>query len=302
VLDRRRHLDLLRPDLEPVEAAGDGASLRKQIVDSDAHEAIVRRLNYHDLMQRVALSAVLGILLAVGLVAYLLVRRGGGMPNPQIWIAVAVVGMGVIALAMVAVARASRGGGSRGSGAAAEAAEQLGLSYAASADKEFRNRFRDLSEVPGNARIKHVLEGELDGRALVVFESSYMIYTGQTTIPVANTIYAVASPDWPVTHITPRGVLSRLYIRLGVGSALRLENPEFNTRFSVKTDDEDFAIALLGPDMQAFMLTKTRVRWRVGRGRVCLTYSGTLKPDRIETSLDRMRGFWTWVPRELEAW
>ena len=217
-------------------------------------------------------------------------------------LALAFVVPAVITLAMVVVARASRGGGSRGSAAAAEAAERLGLSYTAAAYKEFRNRFRDLPEVPANARIKHVIEGDLDGRALVVFESSYMIHTGQITTPVANTVYAVASPGWPVTHITPRGVLSRLFIRLGVGSALRLENPEFNTRFSVKTDDEDFAIALLGPDMQAFMLTKTRARWRIGRGRVCLSYSGTLKADRIETSLDRMRGFWTWVPRELESW
>ena len=245
---------------------------------------------------------VLGILLAAGLVAYLLARRGGGMPSPQIWIAVAVVGLGVIALARVAVARASRGGGSRGSAAAAEAAERLGLSYAAAADKEFRNRFRDLPEIPANARIKHVIEGDLDGRALVVFESSYMIHTGQITIPVANTIYAVASPDWPLTHITPRGLLSRLYVGLRVGSGLRLENPQFNARFAVKKNDEDFAIALLGPDMQAFLLTKTRVRWRVGRGRVCLIYSGTLKSGRIAASLDRMRGFWTWVPRELEAW
>jgi hypothetical protein len=224
------------------------------------------------------------------------------MPNPRIWMGVAVVGAGVIALAMVALARVGRGGGSRGSAAAAEAAEQLGLSYAAAGDKEFRSRFRDLPEVPGNARIKHVLEGELDGRALVVFESSYTIHTGQATIPVANTVYAVSSPDWPGTQITPRNALSRLLFRLGVGSALRLEDPQFNSRFSVKTDDEDFAIALLGPDMQAFMLTKTQVRWRIGRGRVCLTYSGTLKADRLETSLERMRGFWTCVPRELEAW
>ncbi|MHC4081895.1 MAG: hypothetical protein ACYS15_14820 [Planctomycetota bacterium] len=253
-------------------------------------------------MQRAALTMVLGILVAAGLVAFLLARRGGVVPGSQVWIGLAVVGAGVVALAMVAVARMSRGAGASGSAAAVETAERLGLSYAAEADKDFRSRFRDLPEVPGNARIKHVLEGELDGRALVAFESSYMIYTGQTTIPVANTVYAIASPDWPKTHVTPRGLLSRLYVRLGVGSGLRLENPEFNARFSVKTDEEDFAIALLGPDMQAFMLTKARVRWRLGHGRVCLVYSGTLKPDRIEASLDRIRSFWTWVPRELEDW
>ena len=253
-------------------------------------------------MQRAALSIVLGILLAAGLVAFLLARRGGPMPNPQIWVALAFVVPAVITLAMFGVARASRGGGSRGSAVAAEAAERLGLSYTAVAYKEFRDRFRDLPEVPAKARIKHVLEGELDGRALVVFESSYMIHTGQITIPVANTVYAVASPAWPLTHITPRGLLSRLYVGLGAGSGLRLENPQFNARLAVKTDDEDFAIALLGPDMQAFMLAKTRVRWRVGRGRVCLIYSGTLKSDRIAASLERMRGFWTWVPREIESW
>jgi hypothetical protein len=54
--------------------------------------------------------------------------------------------------------------------------------------------------------------------------------------------------------------------------------------------------------MQAFMLTKIRVRWRIGSGRVCLIYPGTLKPDRIEASLQRMRGFWSRVPEELESW
>jgi hypothetical protein len=121
-------------------------------------------------------------------------------------------------------------------------------------------------------------------------------------IRVANTIYAVESPGWPVTRIRPRGLLGRLLVRLGGGLGLKLENQEFNATFYVKTDDEDFAIALLGPRMQAFMLTKSRVRWRLGHGRVCLVYSGTLKSDRIEASLERMGGFWAHVPRELEDW
>jgi hypothetical protein len=253
-------------------------------------------------VHRAALTIILGILVAAGLVAFVVARRGGTLPGAQVWVAVAVVGMGVVALVMIGAARLNRGAGARAGAAVAEAAERLGLSYLAEADKEFRSRFGDLPEVPGSARIRHVLEGELDGRALVIFESSYMVYTGQTTMQVANTVYAVASPDWPVTHVTPRGVLSRLFVALGVGTGLRLENPQFNARFAVLTDDEDFAVALLGPDMQTFMLTKARVRWRVGHGRVCLVYPGSLKPARVTVSLDRMRAFWTWVPRELEAW
>jgi hypothetical protein len=238
-------------------------------------------------VHRAALTIILGILVAAGLVAFVVVRRGGTLPGPQVWVALAVVGMGVVALVMIGAARMNRGAGARGGVAAAETAQRLGLSYLAAADKDFRSGFGDLPEVPGSARIRHVLEG---------------VYTGQTMMQVANTVYAVESPDWPVTHVTPRGVLSRLCVALGVGSGLRLENPQFNATFSVRTDDEDFAVALLGPDMQTFMLTKARVRWRLGHGRVCLVYPGSLKPGRVTASLDRMRGFWTWVPRELEAW
>jgi hypothetical protein len=129
-----------------------------------------------------------------------------------------------------------------------------------------------------------------------------MVSTGQAMIPIVNTVYAVASPDWPVTHVTPRGGLSRLFARLGLNRGLQLENPGFNARFALRAADEDFAIALLGPDMQAFMLTHLRARWRIGHGRVCLTYSGALKPDRLAASLERLRGFWSRVPPELEAW
>ncbi|MHC4217682.1 MAG: hypothetical protein ACYSU7_04415 [Planctomycetota bacterium] len=253
-------------------------------------------------MPRAALAVILGIAVLAGFVVLVVMKRSGSMPGPQIWLALAITVGGVVTLVMMVVARASRGAGSGGSARAAEAAEQLGLSYEPEGDKEFRNRFRDLPEVPGNCRIKHVLLGELEGRALVIFESTYMIYTGQATVPVASTVYAVESPDWPVTYVTPRSLLSRLFARMNATTGLKLESREFNCRFSIRTDDEDFAVALLGPDMQAFMLTKTRVRWRIGSGRVCLTYSGTLKPDRIGASLDRLLSFWSWVPRELESW
>ena len=42
-------------------------------------------------MQRGALAMVLGILVAAGLVAFLLFRRGGTIPGPQTWMTVAIV-------------------------------------------------------------------------------------------------------------------------------------------------------------------------------------------------------------------
>ena len=91
-------------------------------------------------------------------------------------------------------------------------------------------------------------------------------------------------------------------MKLGRQPRLAVENPVFNLRFKLKTDDDDFAIALLSPEMQEFMLTKTTAWWRLVGGRVFLIYSGTLKSARMASSLQRMRRFWELVAPELEAW
>jgi hypothetical protein len=187
------------------------------------------------------------------------------------------------------------------SGAEQEAG-RLGLTYMARGDKAFRQRFAHLPQVPRGAKIKHVMAGHLDGRPAVLFEATYMIWTGNMVLPVAHTIYTVDCPAWPTTHIKPRNPFGRLAVKLGRQPRLAMENPAFNVRFKVKTDNDDFAIALLSPEMQEFMLTKTTVSWRIVANRVCLVYSGTLKSNRMESSLQRLRRFWELIAPELESW
>jgi hypothetical protein len=181
-------------------------------------------------------------------------------------------------------------------------AGRLGLTYRGKGDKEFRARFSFLVAVPRGASIRHIYEGSLDGRPIEVFQSSYMVSTGQAMVQVSHTIYAVQAPAWPATQIAARNWFGRLVRKFGRPTGLELDNPEFNRRFRFKTDDEDFAIALLSPEMQGFMLSKTSVKWRIASGRLCMLYNGTLKPDRMEASLQRLRQFWSLVPPELESW
>jgi hypothetical protein len=181
-------------------------------------------------------------------------------------------------------------------------AQRLGFTYTGKGDKEFRARFNFLVAVPRGASIRHIYEGSLDGRPIEVFQSSYMVSTGQTMIQVSHTIYAVEAPAWPATQIAARNWFGRLVRKLGRPTGLELDNPEFNRRFRLKTDDEDFAIALLSPEMQGFMLSKTSVKWRIASGRLCMLYNGTLNADRMEASLQRLRRFWALVPPELESW
>ncbi len=181
-------------------------------------------------------------------------------------------------------------------------AQRLGFTYRGKGDKEFRARFSFLAAVPRGASIRHVCEGSLDGRPIEVFQSSYMVSTGQSMVQISHAIYAVEAPDWPATQIAARNWFGRLFRKLGAPRGLELDDPEFNRRFRLKTDDEDFAIALLSPEMQAFMLSKTSARWRITPGRLCMIYNGTRNADRMEASLQRLQRFWELVPTELEAW
>ncbi len=214
----------------------------------------------------------------------------------------AIVTFAILALAVVVVRRSVGRRVGSGPGRIEQEAQHLGLGYAAKGDKEFRARFADLPEIPRSATIKHVMQGRVGDRPIEVFEASYMIHTGQAPIMIAHTVYAAECPPWPVTHITPRNILARLAARLGRQTGLAMENAEFNRRFKVRTHDEDFAIALLSPEMQEFMLSKWSARWRISPGRLCLIYRGTLKSDRMATSLARMTRFWELVPPELERW
>jgi hypothetical protein len=129
-----------------------------------------------------------------------------------------------------------------------------------------------------------------------------MIHTGQASVPIYHVACATEAPHWPAVTIAPRKGWTRLLDRLLRRRRLLLEDEAFNAAFTVKTEDEDFALTLLHPEMQRFLASHRRVAWRVNPGWLALVYSGTMKFDRLEASLDRLREFWSLVPEELEAW
>lgn len=241
------------------------------------------------------------------LVAGLLVAGSG---NPGAASAVMVLGLIVVigAAAVVAIVirrfaslRGSAGGSSRRLNAE-HAAARLGLSYQKRGPAALVREFSRLGVVAGRATIKHLMTGQVGERGLVAFESVYTVYTGQAVIPIMNVVYASEAPGWPRLRVGRRSVLGRVLRSLVRRPGLLMDLPEFNRFFSVTAHDEDFALLLLSPEMQSFMLERPDLRWVVGDHRVSLVYRGTLKPDRIERSVQRLERFWSLVPDELLAW
>ena len=140
----------------------------------------------------------------------------------------------------------------------------------------------------------------LDGRLLQVFERTGLISASPPAYGVIEMYYQWDTPpDWPKVRIRGRRYLSWVTYRLGHRPGLHLEDDAFNAAFRVDAEDEDFAIAVLSPDMQRFLLTKRSVDWSLGHGAIKLFYRGRFRKKRMPGSVARLREFWSLLPDEL---
>ncbi len=261
-------------------------------------------LKYDLCMDRSRTSVLIGLLVAcllAGVCAMLLVngRSGGG----NVWVLAALGGAGLVVAGVVVVivlrTRTRRGSKPR---PAEELAERLDLDFQAKAEAKFHRAFGSLPGIPRGGTVSHVFRGNLDGRSLTAFQHHYIIVTGQAMIPVYHIVFVTDAPNWPDVSIVRRNGLARLLYRLGMRRGLLLEDEVFNSALKIKTADEDFALTLIGPQMQKFLASTKGVNWAMGSGRLAMVQGGTLKVDRFEASLDRIRRFWELTPAELDAW
>lgn len=186
--------------------------------------------------------------------------------------------------------------------AKAALAREHGVTIRKTDDGAIKHRLRRLPEIKGGGKIKNVIEGELDGRLMYGFEHVHVVHTGNATIPVHRTIFAMETPQWPRVDIKRKGALGAALRRLLGRPDLRFDLPEFNRRMRVITSDASFAITLLSPELQEHILKKPSVVWRLLDGWLCLIHSGPMRFDRAPDSLARLESFWKLIPPELEYW
>lgn len=146
----------------------------------------------------------------------------------------------------------------------------------------------------------------LDDVLVEIYERTAMIPNPAVSmIPmpaVIETFYVYPAPDWPKVRIRARRGFARLSYRLGLRRpGLLLDDDRFNAAFRVDSEDDDFAVLLLSPELQAFLLEKTNVDWSAGRGAIKLFYRGHLRKNRVDQSLDRLRRFRDLIDDELFA-
>jgi hypothetical protein len=248
---------------------------------------------------------VLAVLAAALVAGAVVAGAQGSMRLPVLIVGGAVAVAAAILVGIVIAtkaARSSRGKASERRSTGDETADRLGLAYEEKPAKGFHQQFGPLPGIPNGGDVRHALRGRFEDRSLCIFQHTYVVNTGQAVVPVNHTAYVFSAPAWPAVTVTRRRGLGPLLFRLGRRRGLLLDDEAFNAAMKVKTDDEDFAITLLHPEMQAFIARKPTVTWHVHAGHVAMIYNGALKLDRIGASLDRARQFWTLVPEELANW
>lgn len=200
-------------------------------------------------------------------------------------LALLVVAPGAVALALL------RRHDRRRRGALAALADERGWSYTPRDDALARRFAGEPFGQGGRRRATHVLRGMSAGREVVAFDYSFVTYTHDGTQQRAVThsfaVCALRLPtELPRLQLTGANVLTRAAGAL-TGSALLLENEEFNRRYHVTADDRRFAYDVLHPRLLEELLAAPTLNLRL-QGADALTWergstSADTLPARLQT-------------------
>ena len=121
--------------------------------------------------------------------------------------------------------------------------------------------FARLKELKtGAAGVQWLADGTIDGHDVRVISHQYSERRGSDRRDVNHLVVAQAVPSaWPNTSLRPESLMSRMISQFG-REDLQLEDAEFNRRFRISSDDPDFALTLLSPDVQAWMNERQQAR------------------------------------------
>lgn len=143
----------------------------------------------------------------------------------------------------------------------------------------------------------------LNNLPVEIYERSQMMWLGSFMAPVVvECYYKLPAPNWPKIQIRARRGLSKLWYKFGNQSGIMLDDEVFNASYKVTSRDESFAIMLLSPELQGFIMDKPTVDWSAGEGSIKLWYKGKLKKKRIENALERLGRFQSLIAQELYDW
>ncbi len=155
----------------------------------------------------------------------------------------------------------------------------------------------------GAAGVQWYAMGEVRGRPVTIIEHRYTTGSGKSRSTHYNTIAATPAPGtWPGVELSPANLFHRIGELLGAKD-FKVEDEEFNRRWRVKVDNEDFALLVLTPEVQAWAMRLPKgTMVRVGTGVITVSRAKTLKGTQCATLAKACVQLAELLPPELDAW
>jgi len=170
--------------------------------------------------------------------------------------------------------------------------------------KRRRECFEPFRHVRGLPRAHHgvrsLLRTTLEDREVRVLEYVYSESAGNSTRIVRSLAAATPCPPaWPHLELDREHFLHKVGAALGLRD-MQVENPAFNDRWRIRTDDESFALCLLTPEVQSWLMAlEGRETWSIGDGWIVCLRRDPLRRDALESIAARPGGLLALVPPEL---
>jgi hypothetical protein len=185
-----------------------------------------------------------------------------------------------------------------------EALSRLGLAVGSPLDARFVHR-----QLKGQRGFegKFWSHGTALDQPLEVAEFTFKTGRGKHTQTHRNMQVSRPSPPphrWPELRLSKKvGFMRRSLLKLGEERDFGLENEAFGKRWTIECEDKDFAVLLLSPIIQDWlMLAPKDESWALAEGRVCLTRTRKCRATDVEAMITRLDEFLAMVPDELAAY
>ncbi|WP_017580328.1 type III secretion system chaperone family protein [Nocardiopsis valliformis] len=155
-----------------------------------------------------------------------------------------------------------------------------------------------------NAKAKHVLCADHRGHRVLAYEYTYTTtsHNGQTSTTTAHHygIVVVGTPLTPVLEVRTEHFGHILLGLLGVHD-LQVGEQTFDDTFRIATEDDAFALTVLGPELQAWLLERVEERgpFRFSGQHLLSWTSGKLDPDAVVARADTLIDLLERVPAQV---
>lgn len=209
---------------------------------------------------------------------------------------------------IVGIVKASKQAARKNAAAVGKFCAEQGLLYQPMSKHDNRDAafasFKHLDQLrTGSKGLVWIATDPSGKKPLTLLQHRYVVSTGQTTVQIVHTIAALPCPPaWPPIKLASEHLGHRIAGVFGKGD-LKLESEEFNKRWFVKTDDEDFATLLLGPEMQTWLLdTPKWATFQIEHGQLVCAAKKALKPEELPRLAELCQGFADLIVPELRMW